>query len=137
VTAAVEVLRNGAPQAQVRLALGLDAVATGTVGVLATAGSGVLDGVLGIPAPVLLGLGVLLVSYAVGVWLVSRTRPVTTGGTRAVITLNAVWVLGSLVAVVLAEGLTTLGTAVVVVQALAVATFAELQLVTLRRYQRA
>jgi hypothetical protein len=137
VTAAVEVLRNGAPQAQVRLALGLDAVATGTVGVLATAGSGVLDGVLGIPAPVLLGLGVLLVSYAVGVWLVSRTRPVTTGGTRAVITLNAVWVLGSLVAVVLAEGLTTLGTAVVVVQALAVATFAELHLVTLRRYQRA
>jgi hypothetical protein len=136
VTAAAEMLRTGGPQTQVLLALRLDAVATAAVGLLAAAGSGVLDGALGVPAPVLLGLGAFLVAYAVGVWLVSRTRPVTTGGTWAVITLNAAWVLGSLVAAVVAEGLTSLGTAAVVVQALAVATLAELQLVTLRRYQR-
>lgn len=136
-TAAAQVLRTGEPQAQVRLALRLDAVATAAVGVLAAAGAGVLDGALGVPAPVLLGLGALLVAYAVGVGLVSRTRPVTTVGTGAVIALNAAWVLGSLVAAVVTEGLTALGTAAVVVQALAVAMLAEVQLVTLRRYLRA
>jgi hypothetical protein len=137
VTAAAEVLSTGRPQKQLRLALRLDAVATATVGALATAGSSVLDGALGVPAPVLLGLGALLVTYAVGVWLVSRTQPVTTDGAWAVITLNAAWTLGSLVAAVVADQLTPLGTAAVIMQALAVAALAELQLATLRRYLRA
>ena len=121
-----------------RLALKLDAVASGALGLLAAAAAPVLDGLLGIPAALLLPLGLFLVAYAAAVWLTGARTPVSRAAVRGIIGLNALWTVGSLA--IVAGGwpaLTPLGVVFVVAQAGAVALFAALQLAGLRRLRAA
>jgi hypothetical protein len=117
-----------------RRALKLDAVASGTLGVLALIAAPVLEGPLGVPRAVLWPVALLVVAYAAFVWMVASAPSVSRTGAWAAVGLNALWVAGS-VAVVVAGWLplTVLGTVVVLAQAIAVAILAELQLLGLGR----
>lgn len=117
-----------------RLALRLDAVASGALGVLAVAGAPALDELLGAPAAVLRWTGAFLVGYALALALLAARRHVPRPAAWAVVGGNAAWVLGSIgAAVVGRDPLTALGTGVVLAQAAAVAVFADLQWLGLRR----
>jgi hypothetical protein len=123
-----------APDALLRLALRLDAAASGAMGLAFAAAAPVLDGFLGIPTGWLVGLGAFLMVYALGlVWIAARPRiPAALAWT--VILGNLAWVLASVAALVAGWfPLTAVGTAVTIAQAVAVAGFADLQYVGLRR----
>lgn len=110
----------------------LDALMSGSSGLLLAAGAPVLDGLLGIPVALLVPLGLVLLAYAAALELLARRgAPVT--GVKLVIAANALWV-GASIVVVLADvlTLTMTGTVVAVGQAAAVALLAELQLQSLR-----
>jgi hypothetical protein len=111
----------------------LDALVSGTSGVVAAAGAFALDGVLGVSAAFLVVLGIFLLGYAGWLLLLAR-RGAPAQGAKAVIAGNALWVGASVVAVI-ADWLTltSAGTAVALVQATAVALIAETQWVALRR----
>jgi hypothetical protein len=115
-----------------RTALKLDALASGAMGVLLTAGAGLLSGPLGAPVPVLVGVGLLLVAFAAAVWVVATRPRISRPAVWTVIVLNLVWVVES---IVFATGaaLSGLGTVLVVAQAAAVVLFADLEFVGLRR----
>ncbi|MBP2471470.1 hypothetical protein JOF53_000342 [Crossiella equi] len=120
------------PAALLRLALRLDAVASGGLGLLLLATSGLLADLLGLPQPLLLTAGGILVVFAAFVaWLGLRATPSRTG-TKEVVAVNVLWLLAS-VAVAVLVPMNGLGLAFVLAQAGAVAVFAELQVVGLRR----
>lgn len=114
-------------------ALRVDALASGAMGVLLAAGGAWLDGVLDAPATFVVPLGAFLVVYALGLLAVTRAGA-PAAAVKAVIVGNVVWIVASVAAVVF-DWLTLsgLGTVFVLLQAAAVAVFAELQLVGLRR----
>jgi hypothetical protein len=122
-------------QRGLRGVLRLDAAASGALGLAAAAGAGVLDALLGLPAPMLTGVGVFLVVYAAGLLVLAGSRRIPRGAVRVVVLGNSAWVLMSLgLAVGAWERLTVLGVVVVLAQAAAVAVFADLQWATgLRR----
>jgi hypothetical protein len=117
-----------------RLALRIDAVASGTMGLAFVAGAAVLDGVLGVPAAWLVGLGAFLVGYAGGLtWIAGRPH-VPAAPAWTVIVGNVGWVLLSVAAVLFDWfDFSAVGVAVVLAQAAAVAAFADAQYVGLRR----
>lgn len=117
-----------------RLALKLDAVASGGLGVLSLAAAPLLENLLGTPPALLWPVGLFLVGYAAAIWIAASRPNVSRPTAWAVVVLNLLWVVGSVVAV--AAGwltLTILGTAFVLAQAAAVALFADLQFLGLRR----
>lgn len=124
-----------------RLALKLDAIATGAVGVLLllAAATVVGDGrpfvrLLGMSISLLVSVGLFLVVFAAFVWVVGSRRRVGRPAAREVIAINAVYAVGCVV--VVAAGwfsLTAFGVAFVLVQAAAVALFAALKFLGLRR----
>jgi hypothetical protein len=117
-----------------RRALVVDAVASGASGVLMVAGAEPLAGVLGLPAPLLRWAGAALFPFAAFVASLAWSGAVPRGGVRAVIALNVAWVAASVLLVLDGPGaLTRAGIAFVLVQAAAVAVFAEVQYVGLRR----
>ena len=117
-----------ADQRLLRTALRLDAVASGALGLACAAGSAVLDGLLGLPTSMLLGVGVFLVVSAGGLVVLAARRPVPRGGTWLVVLGNTAWVLMSVALAIGAwDRLTVLGVVVVLAQAAAVAMFADLQ----------
>ncbi|RZQ62387.1 hypothetical protein [Amycolatopsis suaedae] len=115
-----------------RLALRLDAVATGAVGLLLLIGGTFLAGLLGLPAGLLHGAGAGLVVFAAAVACLGLRRRLSRVGAREVVVVNALWVLASVVVAVTVP-MTGLGLAFVLLQAGAVAVFAELQVAGLRR----
>lgn len=121
--------------ALLRLALKLDAVATGAVGALSLAASPILDeDVLGIPATALGAIGLFLIAYAAVVWAIGSRQEISRLAAWAVVVANVDWVILSVVT--LAAGwfdLSGLGAALVIAQAVAVLLFADLQLLGLRR----
>lgn len=126
------------PAALLRRALRADAFATGLAGPVLVVGAPALDDVLGIPAGVLVVLGVLFVCWLAALWaLAARPRPATHLA-GVVIAANLAWVVASVGAI--AGGwlpLTGPGTAVVGVLAAAVLVFADVQILGLRRLARA
>lgn len=120
------------PVEVLRILLRLDALSTAAIGLTAAIGARALDEPLGIPAGVLLGLGLALLGWA-ALAAYGSLGAVRVGVGRVIGLGNAAWVAGSLLAAVLVHELTTLGTSVVVAQAVAVAALAALQLVTVRR----
>ena len=117
-----------------RLALKLDALASGALGVLSLVAAPVLDDLFGTPRAVLLPVGLFLVAYAAAVWFVGARPSISRPAAWTVVGHNLLWVVASIVAV--AAGwlpLTTVGTAFVLAQAAAVALFAVLQFLGLRR----
>jgi len=117
-----------------RGALGVDAVASGAMGIALSAAPGLLARVLGLPETPLYYVGVFLIAYAMFVaWTALRSRPESLL-VWAIIVGNAIWVIDSLL--LIASGWvepTLLGYAFVIAQALAVGVFAELQLIGVRK----
>lgn len=124
-----------------RLALKVDAAASGALGVLMLLTAGVVIGVqrpfmllLGTPPALLVTVGLFLVAFAAFVWIIGTREKINRTSAWAVVGANLLWVLGS-VALAVAGGfpLTALGVAFVLVQAVAVFLFAVLQFLGLRR----
>jgi hypothetical protein len=134
-TAAVNAARSPArPDALLRFALRLDAAITGLNGAAYILAAPVLDDLLGLSTGLLRGTGAFLLGVAAAVWLVGTRRSPGTAAVRAVIALNALWAVGSVVAVLTGAGTpTTVGAVWIVLQAVVVAAFAGLQAAGLRR----
>lgn len=116
-----------------RRALLLDALASGALGALSLVLAAPLSELLALPAALLVGAGLVLLPFAAAVYLIARW-PAPRQAAWAVVSVNALWVAGSLL--ILAAGLVSpspLGAAFVLAQAAAVALFASLQAVGLRR----
>ena len=118
----------------IRTALRLDAAASGALALLAIGAGPALSPLLGLPEPLLVWAGVALVPWVVLLLVLARRQSAPRLLVIDVIALNALWVAASFG--LLASGLvapTLLGSAFVALQALAVAGFAVLQMVALRR----
>lgn len=122
------------PSPLLRRALQLDALVSGAAGLLMTLGAGPLSALLALPAVLLTGAGLSMLPWcAVLLWL-ARRDTLDRRAVWAVIAVNAVWVVDSVL--LLAGGWvqpTLLGQAFVIAQALAVVLFAELQFLGLKR----
>lgn len=122
------------PSPLLRAALAVDSAASGIMGLGLTFGAGPLAGLLGLPQPLLVGAGVACLGWgAITGWL-ARRGTLSRNVVRAVIAINAIWVIESLL--LLLSGWTSpsnLGVAFVLLQAIAVAAFAEGQLIGLKR----
>lgn len=117
-----------------RLVLKLDAVATAAVGLLSAGASMALDTFLGLPLALLVAVGVFLLVYAAFVWRAGARRKLNRGAVQLAVVINLLYTAACLV--VMASRpfpLSTWGVAFVLAQAVAVALFAVLQLVGLRR----
>lgn len=118
-------------------ALQLDAIASGALGALLVLTSGPTGRLLELPAALLFGAGVAMLGWAaVTGWLGTRTV-VPRRGATAVIVINLLWAVDSIV-LLLTGWLEPngLGVVFVVGQALVVLALAELQYVGLRRAGR-
>lgn len=117
-----------------RTTLTANAVLSGAAGLAAAALAGVLTEPLGIPAPLLVVVGLALVPWSTMLWW-ARSRTVLLR--RDVVTAIAgdmAWVAGSAAVLALSPGnLTVAGHWVIGIMALGVADFAVLQAVGLRR----
>lgn len=120
-----------------RFALLGDAAASGATGLLMTVASGPLASLLGLPQQLLFWSGAILLPYAALVGWLGTQPAFSSASVWVVITVNAIWVIDSLV--LLVSGWvqpTPLGTAFVLAQAIVVAAFAELQFMGSRKAGR-
>jgi len=117
-----------------RLALLADALASGAMGVLMAAGAGLLSPFLGLPSPLLLWAGLLLIPFALFVaWTGTREQPPGSAA-GAIVLVNLAWVAGSAgLLALLPQAPTALGYAFVIAQALAVLLLALMQWAGLSR----
>lgn len=117
-----------------KLALLGDAAACGASGLVLLAGAGVLAAPLGLPEALLRGAGLFLLPWAGLLAMVGRRARPARGAVLAVIGVNAMWVLDSLLLAAGAFGLlpTGLGIAFVLAQAAVAAGFTALQALALR-----
>ncbi|NUT38200.1 MAG: hypothetical protein HOV79_34555 [Hamadaea sp.] len=117
-----------------RLALKLDAVASGGLGAGTLLLSSQLDQVLGTPVALTVGTGAFLVVFAAGLWVLASRARISPAAVWFVIVGNLGWVAASVaVAVSDAFALTGLGVAFVLAQAAAVVVFADLEYLGLRK----
>jgi hypothetical protein len=117
-----------------RRTLTVDAAISGATGVLLLVSAGMLARLLDVPEALLRYSGVVLVPFAIYVGLIARRRTVPRASVVAIIALNIAWVAGSVwVALGGAVRPSPLGHAFIIAQAIAVAVFAELQYVGLRK----
>jgi hypothetical protein len=117
-----------------RRALLVDALASGATGLLLIAGAGLLEGLLGLPAALLRGAGLVLVPYVAFVILTGTRASIPQAAVWAIIAANAAWAAAS--GLLLVSGWvapTAPGYAFVIAQAVVVALLGELQYVGLRR----
>jgi hypothetical protein len=120
-----------------RLALRVDALACAAMGLVFAAGAAALDGVLGIPAGWLVGLGVALIALGGGLAWLSAAPTIPGALGWAVVAGNTAWVVASVAAVAVGWWpLTAAGVAIVLAQAVAVAVLVEVEYVGLRRLAR-
>lgn len=112
----------------------LDALASGATAIILLGGAHMLSPLLEIPQSLLFWSGAALVPFVLMVLAVSRRQTVSRTMLVEIIAINVLWVVASfglLVSGVVSPNL--LGIAFVSAQAIAVALFAELQYVGLRR----
>ncbi|WP_055569154.1 hypothetical protein [Streptomyces atriruber] len=124
--------RTTDPRTMLRRFLGLDAVVTGGNGVAYAAASGPLGRFLGVDSGVLLGLGVGLVLYGVGVGLLAARKSPPAVAVQAVVEVNVVWTVLSVVALVAWLSPSTAGAVWIPLQAVVVGGFAVVQYAALR-----
>lgn len=125
---------NPSSPAFLRMALLLDAVASGATALLVLVATGFLADLLALPAALLRGAGLILIPYVAFVAYLGLREQAPRPAVWMVIIANALWAAASLLLLVsgwLAP--TMLGYAFVIAQALVVAVFGELQYVALRR----
>jgi len=120
-----------------RRALVLDAVVSGATALLLVTAAGLLANVLALPEGLLRYAGVVLVPFVIFVGYLARQPNAPRAGVLSIIMLNVGWVLAS-IWLLLGDKVrpNALGAAFIIVQAVAVALFAELQYVGLRRATR-
>ena len=122
------------PSTFLRRALGLDAAASGATALLVILAASPLEGLLGLPAALLRGAGLVLIPYVAFV-IYAATRPaIAPPMVWSIIIINALWAIGS--ALLLLSGWVApnaLGYAFVIGQAVVVALLSELQYVALTR----
>ena len=116
-----------------RLALRLDAAASGALGVLSLAAAPGLSDLLGTGTGALRAIGAFLVGYAAGLVTLAAIRDIPRPGAWTVVVGNVAWAVGTGALAFAVDDLTTVGTVVVLAQAAAVLTFADVQVVGLRR----
>ncbi|GIH98327.1 hypothetical protein [Planobispora takensis] len=117
-----------------RLALRLDAVASGANGLLYVAAAALYGEMFGLPAAFLYPAGAFLLAFAAALLVLSSRPVISKAAAGGVIAVNAAWVVASVETLVAGWfPLTGLGTAMVIAQAVAVAAFAGLQFAGLRR----
>lgn len=118
-----------APSLFLRRVLQLDAVATGSTGLLLLGGMNFLPGLLNLPGSLLTYAGIFCVGWALTLGIASLREEIGSSFVWTVIAANAGWVIGS--AALLMSGYvspTWLGYAFVIAQAVAVDIFAGLQI---------
>ena len=115
-------------------ALTIDALMTGATALLLLLAAGVLARLLAVPEPLLRYAGIALVPFVAFVAFVARRPAVPRATILAIIGLNVAWVAAS-VWLLLGGRIqpNPLGYAFIIAQAVAVALFAEIQYVGLRR----
>jgi hypothetical protein len=114
--------------------LALDAVASGVTAILLIAAADLIDDLLGLPAALMRGAGLVLVPYVAYVALAATRRVLSPPLVWTIIAANILWAAAS--GVLLLSGLvapTALGMAFVLAQAVVVALLGELQYVGLRQ----
>ena len=117
-----------------RRALLLDAVASGATGLLLIAAAAPLEGLLGLPAALLRGAGLVLMPYVAFVAFAGTRAAVSHGAVWAVVVANVLWAAASVLLLVSGwVAPTALGYAFVIGQAAVVALLGELQYVGLHR----
>jgi hypothetical protein len=116
-----------------RNALLVDAAASGATGLLMIAGAGLLEGLLGLPAALLRGAGIVLVPYVAFVLWAGTRSHIPHGAVWAIIIANAAWAIASIFLLMGTLSPTLLGYVFVIGQALVVALLGEVQYVGLRR----
>ena len=117
-----------------RRALILDALASGATGLLMIAGAGLVEGLLGLPAALLRGAGLVLVPYVAFVIYAGTRETISRSAVWMIIVANVAWAAAS--TLLLASGWvspTALGYAFVIAQAVVVALLGEVQYMGLRR----
>ncbi|GIJ46293.1 hypothetical protein Val02_31790 [Virgisporangium aliadipatigenens] len=121
----------------IRLALRLDALASGGVGLALLLAAPVLDGPLGLSAGTQRVLGLFLALWAPLLLALAGRPSIRPGPVWAVLVVNVLWVLETVVALVAGVfPLTGLGVAFMIVQAVTVLVLVELQWIGLRRLQQ-
>jgi hypothetical protein len=127
-------VRMSNPATFLRTVLTVDSIGCAVSGAALIAGASLLAAPLGLSFTLLEGAGIILLPFAglLG-WLASRETPPATG-VWAVILLNALWVIESLV-LAIGSGAqpTTLGVVVIIGQALMGAILAALEFIGLKR----
>jgi hypothetical protein len=122
------------PSSVLRGLLAADAATSAGAGLLMLLGGDILAAPLGLPAALLHYAGLALLPFAALVgWLATRGRAAR-GAVWTVVAVNLAWVVDSVL--LLLSGWvepTMLGYGFVILQALAVAVFAELQIIALKR----
>ena len=117
-----------------RFALTLDAVATLATGGAMLAFAGDLHALLNLPAALMSGAGIFLLGYALVIALLSRRATLPRWAVWTIIVGNALWAIDcAALAFIGVYSPTALGVAFLLAQAAAVAGFAELQYVGLKR----
>jgi hypothetical protein len=122
------------PAPLLRQALLSDAVTSAACALLMLLGAGYLETLLGLPAILLRGAGIVLLPFAAWVWILGLRDELNRSAVWTVVAVNAAWAADSLL--LLASGLvgpTAAGYAFVIGQAAVVALYAELQFIGLRR----
>ncbi|MRX33364.1 hypothetical protein [Aminobacter sp. MDW-2] len=117
-----------------RNVLHADALISGAAGLLMMLGAPLLSTLLDLPTELLFWAGVVLVPFVAMLVVIARSTLVSRLVMIDIIAINVLWVVASfglLVSGVVAPN--ALGIAFVVAQALAVAVFAELQVIAIRR----
>ncbi|WP_369211813.1 hypothetical protein [Streptomyces flavofungini] len=124
--------RTTEPTAMLRRFLALDAVVTAGNGVAYAAASGPVGRLLGVDSGLLLALGVALAVYGAAVGYLAARKSPPTLAVRAVIEVNALWAVLSVVAVAVWFSPTVAGAVWIPAQAVVVGGFAALQYAALR-----
>ena len=122
------------PSLFLRRALQADAIVSGAMALLLVFGAGFLASLLNLPEAFLRNTGLILMVFALGVGYLATREMMPKVAVWAVIAINAVWTIDSIV--LLASGLVSpnlLGQAFIVMQAIAVGVFAELEFIGLRK----
>ncbi|MDF3931273.1 hypothetical protein [Pseudomonas citronellolis] len=122
------------PSPLLRRALQLDALASGATGLLLALAAQPLSGLLGLPMPLLMVAGIVLLPFALVLAWMANGDPLSRAGVWVVIAANLLWVVESLL--LLLSGWvqpTVAGCVFVIGQALAVGVLAELEFFGLRR----
>jgi hypothetical protein len=109
-----------------------DGLISGAAGAVMIAGASFIAPLTDLPQTLLIVAGVTLAPWTIALVALSRAATIPRTAVRAVIAVNAAWVIASVIAMI-AVAPNLFGYAFVIAQALAVGLFAELQIVALKR----